>query len=121
MKVTIQLDIKPVINKMNEIEKDFDTSLTTSKINLLMDIASKQIESWAKDNAPWTDRTGDARKRLQALTYSEQRNVITIAISHHVNYGIWLELANQRKYAILEKALLQNKAEIVRALKNLLE
>lgn len=53
-----------------------------------------------KMQAPWTDRTGAARSGLVAIpihgrTYEE------IYMAYSVTYGIWLEVANDRKYAII--------------------
>jgi hypothetical protein len=78
------------------------------------------MESWSKANAPWTDRTGAARQRLKGNAYWENANIVTAAIMHQVDYGIWLELAHQRKYAILEKALDQHKNSIENAVRTLL-
>lgn len=53
-----------------------------------------------KTGARWTDRTGAARSGLVAIpihgrTYEE------IYMAYSVTYGIWLEIAHDRKYAII--------------------
>lgn len=53
-----------------------------------------------KTQARWTDRTGAARSGLVAIpihgrTYEE------IYMAYSVTYGIWLEVAHDRKYAII--------------------
>jgi hypothetical protein len=62
------------------------------------------IENWMKNNALWTDRTGNARQSL----YTEVEKMVSevsIYLSHGQPYGIWLELANQGRYAIVQPAL----------------
>ena len=48
---------------------------------------AKNLESYAKKNAPWTDRTGMARKSLNATT-EEIDNGIRITLAHGVDYGL---------------------------------
>jgi hypothetical protein len=61
---------------------------------------AKEVEAYAKEHAPWHDRTGDARSGLTAT--AEQRLVrYTITLYHTVDYGIWLEVRWNGKYAII--------------------
>lgn len=66
---------------------------------------SKKIEAWMRANAPWTDRTGDARKELRAEVIDITGKAALILLRHGVDYGLWLEVANAGKYAILGRAL----------------
>lgn len=65
---------------------------------------AKKFENYAKQNRPWTDRTGQARQRLTGWVemFSDK---IRIHIGHGVDYGIYLELANQRRFAVLQKTV----------------
>lgn len=65
---------------------------------------AKKFENYAKQNRPWTDRTGQARQRLTGWVemFSDK---IRIHIGHGVDYGIYLELANQRRFAILQQTV----------------
>lgn len=63
-----------------------------------------RIEAWMKRNAPWKDRTSNARQSL----YTEiEATLLSIAISmdHGVEYGFWLEYANAGTYSIIGPAL----------------
>lgn len=73
------------------------------------------MEMWAQYNAKWTDRTGNARQTLTGRSYWADANVIVAEMTHGVEYGIWLELANNRKYAILEDAIEAHKDELMEA------
>ncbi len=65
---------------------------------------AEEMEQYAKDNARWTDRTGDARERLHA-TVEETGPIGTIVLAHGVDYGIWLEIANGGRYSIIPETI----------------
>lgn len=64
-----------------------------------------EIENWMKQNAPWTDRTGNARQTLYTETSEVVNEMVELILSHGVYYGIFLELCNAGKYAIVGPAL----------------
>lgn len=68
---------------------------------LLCDHYSMNMGSYAKCNAPWMDRTGHARGGLFGQVIVEG-GFMKARISHSMEYGVYLELANSRKYAILD-------------------
>lgn len=96
---SISFDTKTVLNKIKSMQDK-----TRSSLRIIADSAAKAMEDYAKNNARWTDRTGNARQRLQGSTRWDEEALIA-AISHNVDYGMWLELCNGKKYAILEEAL----------------
>lgn len=63
-----------------------------------------QGEAFAKVNAPWSNRTGMARGSLQGSAEGAGAGG-SIVLAHGMDYGVWLELANQGTYAILPQAL----------------
>lgn len=92
-------DTKDVLNRIEGMQRK-----TRAALEIIANSAVEAMESYAKTNAKWTDRTGNARQRLQGRTRWEEHALIA-AITHNVDYGIWLELCNEKKYAILEEAL----------------
>ena len=86
---------------------------------ILADTGAKMMEAWAKENAHWVDRTSNARQGLKGSAYWDKDTII-IVLSHSVDYGVWLELANQRKYAILQQSILSKKDEVMQNYKKLL-
>ena len=62
------------------------------------------LEQAAKAHAPWTDRTGNARQTLFSVVDRTPDGVI-IYLSHGMEYGVFLELCNNGKYAIVMKTL----------------
>lgn len=65
---------------------------------------AREMEVWAKANAPWQDRTGAARNGLSARVEGSRDNT-TIVLSHGVDYGLWLEISNGGRYAIIAQAV----------------
>lgn len=96
---SISWDTKDVLKKLDDMQ-----AKTRAALQIIADSAVKAMETYAKDTARWTDRTGIARQRLKGSTRWEESALIA-AISHNVDYGMWLELAHAKKYAILEEAL----------------
>lgn len=63
------------------------------------------IETHMKTKAPWTDRTSNARSGLAAQGVKESDDVYSVVMTYSVNYGIFLEVCNDGKYAILKPTL----------------
>lgn len=66
----------------------------------LLENFAPTIEAYAKQNAPWTDRTGHARQGLKASA-DKDGNKFILDLSHSVRYGVYLEVAHGAKYAII--------------------
>jgi len=80
-----------------------------------------EIENYMKANAPWTDRTGNARRGLRAeVSQSRGRYVTTIKMSYNVYYGVYLEYAMGRRYAIIEPTQRVKGPEYVNGLEGML-
>lgn len=77
------------------------------------------LASEAKENRPWTDRTSRARLGLTGSSDLEDGDV-RIVLAHTVDYGLWLELAHEKNYAIVEPTVTLNKDKIVEGLETLL-
>lgn len=89
-------------------------------IRMYSETAALKLQNYMRDNAPWTDRTGDARKRLTGTVYKVS-NGYQIILSHGVNYGIWLELAHEKRFAIIQPTIQVNSNEVMKGLDKLLE
>lgn len=73
--------------------------------------AEAELEAIMKQNAPWVDRTGAARSGLKAEA-SEDGGIITMALSHSVDYGYWLEVIQNGRFAIVGPTLEQEARRI---------
>ena len=63
-----------------------------------------EVENYAKMNAPWTDRTGNARNGLAARPFRDAQ-AVGVMIYHQVSYGIWLEVRWSGRYAIINPTI----------------
>lgn len=100
---------------LSELEKRFDAAT-----RMLMQESGNKLSLSAKRNRKWTDRTADARTRLHAST-RKTKTGYRIALHHGVDYGIWLEIANEKRFAIIEPTIRLNSQEIFNAFANLME
>jgi len=62
---------------------------------------ASEAEQMAKANAPWTDRTGDARKLLKGKVVDDGE-ALGFQLMHRVEYGKHLERDGDGKYSILK-------------------
>lgn len=80
-------------------------------------MAKQRIEPYAKEHAPWRDRTGNARRGLNAKAEFDGRIIKTVQIvlSHGVWYGYRLETWFNQRYQILWPTIRDLGPEIVRS------
>ena len=62
------------------------------------------MQNYARTHRRWVDRTGNARAGLNGGSFWQNPFMLIIFIAHSMEYGIWLEFIQDRKYAILEEA-----------------
>lgn len=83
-------------------------------IGMYASTKSIQIKSDMQNNRPWTDRTGMAKLTLNTSVSKPDDSITRITLSHGVDYGIWLELANEQNYAIIIPTIEREKAVIIK-------
>lgn len=81
---------------------------------------AKELEAKMKLNRPWTDRTNMAKVTLNARVSQPDSNTIRITLAHGVEYGIWLELAHGKKYAIIAPTIREEGPRVVEDLNDLM-
>lgn len=113
--MAMQVNVKGVTSGMDNLKEKI---VIASK--MYASTKATQIESYAKGNRPWTDRTGLAKANIRATVSQPQSNYIRITLSHGVDYGIWLELANEKRYAIVKPTIDKFGPEVYSGLKSLL-
>ena len=84
-----------------------------------LDYQAARTETWMRTNAKWTDRTTNARNGLFATVLHPAPNSWLLVMSHSVSYGIWLEVANSGKYAIVRPAFLRANQQTMQLLSKL--
>src|SRR4051812_1824074 len=71
--------------------------------NALLSQAQLMLE-YAQENAPWTDRTGEARAGLDVDVDHDNGNAY-VSLFHTVDYGRWLEVIQSGRFAIIMPTL----------------
>lgn len=106
----------------SELKKNLDKMSTKLGAVVLMYSATKasELQSKMKLNRPWTDRTGMAKILLNAKVSQPNENIIRITLAHGVDYGIWLELAHNKIYAIIAPTVREEGPRIVEDLEGLM-
>jgi len=99
-KATFTFDDKTLRRNISQLPAKVD-----GYIHAVCDYQGNRAISYARKNAPWTDRTGNARNGLSVdvVWVPMVRHVITVF--HLVTYGIWLEIRWAGRYAIIEPTI----------------
>lgn len=79
---------------------------------------AKQLEAAAKKDAPWVDRTSNARNSIQG-DFEWQGPEACIVLSGNVDYFPYLELTNSKKYAVLVPTIQRASPEVLAGYKRL--
>lgn len=77
------------------------TPLLNRNIYQVLRFHEPQLRTAAKHDAPWVDRTTNARSGLDAVVTMSQPHVYELVLFHKVSYGIWLEIRWSGKYATI--------------------
>lgn len=104
------------------LKKNLDNMSQKLGAALLMYAATKadELKGKMQTNRPWTDRTSLAKLRLNASVSQPNENTIRITLAHGVEYGIWLELAHGKNYAIIAPTIQQEAPRVIEDLDNLM-
>lgn len=104
------------------LQRNLDKMSSKLGATVLMYSATKasKLEAQMKVNRPWTDRTGMAKATLSAKVSQPSETVIRITLAHGVEYGVWLELAHGKKYAIVAPTIREEGPRLVEDLNNLM-
>lgn len=99
--------------------KQYASEVRKAVISLL-DYYAALVEAEAKTNAPWVDRTGNARQGLRGWV-QENPDAVRLILQHSiVTYGVFLELKNGGRYAIILPTLEARYGELMNDLRRLL-
>lgn len=93
---------------------------TRAAIGLYAHTEAKRMEEEAKRNAPWTDRTSNARNSLKG-DFEWKGNKAKIILSGNMDYSVWLELANEKKYSIIVPTINRNAHKVLKGYQKLVK
>jgi hypothetical protein len=90
-----------------DIGKDFEAWVQvniTSRAERRAEALADEIVDWMRQNAEWEDQTGEARERLDVQVIRSGRTIQFI-IRHGAEHGIFLELMQSGRFAIIGPAV----------------
>lgn len=104
-------------------------NFTRGKIERYLTKQCFELENYMKSRHPWENRTGLAEQTLSANYYEEngrtgnEKIPITLGIKleHGVYYGVYLELAMEQRFAILEPTARLKGPDVFKGMKGLLD
>lgn len=109
-------DMSDMLKGMADFQSKAEVAL-----EMYAETSAKKLEGSAKQNRPWTDRTGQARQRLNG-SVGKVPEGYRIYLAHGVDYGLWLELAHERRYSIIPETIRKvGTLEIIPGLQRLFE
>jgi hypothetical protein len=105
----IKWDDAKLSARITQLPNRIDRALTA-----VMRYEAPRAERYMKSNAPWTDRTGNARNGLHARAFAEKGRRYGIDLAHSVPYGIWLEVRFSGRYKIIPPTIRSQGPEVMR-------
>lgn len=111
-----RLDLSPFKSGLNALDDKFGAA-----VYMYAQTGAQKLRNHAQGNAPWTDRTGDARRRLNtSVRAADTGKGYMIILQHGVDYGIWLELAHEKRFAIIDPTIKEVGPEVLRGFQGML-
>lgn len=89
-------------------------------VRMLAETGAVKMQGYAQGHAPWTDRTGRARQSLKG-SVEPYTSGYKVVIAHGVDYGIWLELAHEKRFAIIPDTLNYGQQTVLPAFERLMD
>lgn len=90
------------------------------RLSATMHYTAASMESYAKTNAPWVDRTGNARNGLKGVPIIVPLKSYGASLSHSVPYGIWLEVRWAGRYSIIMPTIRHESVKVIALLKRIM-
>ena len=109
------LDTSQLLKRIGDMDKRFDKAMM-----MYANTQSVKLQSYMKTNRPWIDRTGEAKRRLSANAEQISEGV-QIVLSHGVSYGVWLELAHEKRYAVIAPTIRIKSGEVMKGCQSLID
>ena len=95
----LKFDLSGMVSGLADCESKADIA-----IRMLSEHGALQLQNFARENRRWTDRTGHARQRMHGYV-GDIPEGYRITLAHGVDYGLWLELAHEKRFAIIPQTI----------------
>ena len=98
--------------------KRADQSGVDNFLKNVVQLHAPRVETAAKRNAKWNDRTGNARNGLRGVAETQRGGPYKIILAHGVPYGIYLEVRWSGRLGIINPTISAEGAEVMRTVSN---
>jgi hypothetical protein len=105
---------------MSKFKLDEAAKRQRAALGLYAQTSGQKMEAQAKVSAPWTDRTTHARQSITG-DWGWQGNLLKVILSGGMYYSVFLELAHEKKYAVLVPTVNGMAPEILRGYQRLVK
>lgn len=78
------------------------------------------LQNYMKTHYKWTPRSHRANRTMLA-TWEKDENEFTIALAYGVEYGVYLELAHEKRYALTHPTAKLKAPEVIKSFEDLVE
>lgn len=93
---------------------------TRASLGLYAETSAMTLESYAKENKPWTNRTTMAWKTTKG-SWGWEGDTLQICISGNTPYYKYLELAMEKRFSILVPTMTEHASEILEGMRDILK
>lgn len=112
---SFHFDANELVDGLTKLSPRFSAA-----VEAYAETSAARLQSMAQMEAPWTDRTGHARQRLKGTSQAVDEGYL-LSLAHGVDYGIWLEIAHECRFAIIDPTIKLEGPRIIEGLDHLLE
>lgn len=110
----LRLDVSKIMDALQDTPTKAEIA-----IKMYATEGAKKFQNYAKTHKRWINRTGHAQQRLVGFVET-QNDKTKVCIAHGVNYGYYLEMCYEQKYAILNETVEMNSKEVLEGYENLM-
>lgn len=113
-------DVKPTDTFPENYQKYTQAVFTSGR--RVAEARAQDMLNFAKTEAPWQDVTGAARAGLNVQVADSPGVIAQITLSHDPSlpYTLWLEIANQSRFAIVAPAIDRYGPIFIRDMQNMM-
>ena len=113
--MSINVNISDCLNRLSEIDQK-----VIQGTRLYAETAGAKLEAYAKANAPWQDVTGLSRQTISHSVESSGANQRIILHGGTTSHFIFLELAHEKRWAIINPTMIKMAPGIIQGWRKVL-
>ena len=113
--MSINVNISDCLNRLTEINQK-----VIQGTRLYAETSGAKLEAYAKSNAPWQDVTGLSRQTISHSVESAGTNQRIILHGGTTSHFIFLELAHEKRWAIINPTMIKMAPGIIQGWRKVL-